>query len=344
MTTNELSKIPKILIVEDDFASQLLFQRILEREGFLCSIVSNGTEVLKMMELVQFDAIITDWMMPEIDGIELIRIIRERYENHPFLMMVTALANDTARKYALETGAEAFLPKPFEIEEFLNILKSGIEQREKSNKTISYSAFSNTKNLPPMVAVAFAASTGGPHTLSELLKNLDPKLNAAIFVVQHGPMWIIENLVESFDLESNFTISLAKDGELCTKSHIYFAPSNAQLRIDSKQFTLTLKNDPIFAYTQPTADVLFKSIADAFGKYSVGVVLSGLGRDGTDGAAKIIDAGGQVIVQSPDTAVAPSMPASVISSGAKVEIVDLNKIASVVNQKVAELSKELENL
>lgn len=342
--TNELTTyIPRIIIVEDDFASQLLFQRIIEREGYLCSIVSNGMEVLKMMELIHFDVIVTDWMMPEMDGIELIRKIREQYENPPFIMMVTALANDSAKKYALQTGADVFIPKPLDVENFVSLLKSGIEKRAKVNTINTYTSLSETDKFPPMVAVGIAASTGGPHSLSELLKVLDPKLNAAIFIIQHGPFWIIENLVERFGTETKFKISVAKEGEICQNSNIYFAPGNAHLRIKPKQYSFTLDNDPLVSFVRPSADLLFQSIAEAFGKYSIGVVLSGLGRDGTDGVAKLINAGGQVIVQSPESAIAPSMPASVISSGAKVEIVDLKDIADLINKKVALLSEELEN-
>ena len=102
------------------------------------------------------------------------------------------------------------------------------------------------------------------------------------------------------------TVSLAVNGMKIEKGNVYISPGDKHLKVDPKSFKIILDDGPKENFVRPSADPLFRSVADAFGKYSLGVILTGLGRDGALGTAQIASVKGTVLVQDPDTAVAPS--------------------------------------
>jgi two-component system chemotaxis response regulator CheB len=332
----------RVLVVEDEVTNAILLKRILTKSGYSVSTAHNGNDALKILEKETFSAVLTDWMMPQVDGIELIRQIRQTSSAMPFIIMITALVSEGARSYALESGADDYIAKPLDVEELLTRLKDGLERRLQEEPVIIRSVESRIVDTkPPFVAVAIATSTGGPPTLMEILNNINSKINAAFYIVQHGPPWMLETFSQRLQKDCPLTVTLAINGLKSEKGNVYISPGDKHLKIDSKTFKLILDDGPKENFVRPSADPLFRSVAEAFGKYSIGVMLTGLGRDGAMGAAQIASVKGTVLVQDPDTAVAPSMPLTVLNSGIPCKKVHIHDMAKAIYDSVYPLALAL---
>lgn len=340
--SKNMSDIKQILVVEDELTNAILLKRILIRAGYSTVVAHNGMEALRHLEKDRFDAVLTDWMMPQIDGIELIRRMREKVKPMPLTIMITALVSEGARSYALESGADDYIAKPIDVDELLTRLKDGLDRHQQSAPGRLVQTVTRDTNVkPPFVGVAIGTSTGGPPTLIELFKNMPDRVNAAFYVVQHGPSWMLETFSQRLQRETAFNVSLAIEGLESEPGHIYIAPGDKHLRVDPKTFKITIDDGPKENFVRPAADPLFRSVAEAFGKYSVGVILTGLGRDGAQGASQIVSVKGTILVQDPDTAVAPSMPLTIIQSGIDCRIVPLAQMGQVIAETVFPLSAGL---
>lgn len=337
-----MADLKQILVVEDELTNSILLKRILTRAGYSVVVAHNGMEALKHLERERFDAVLTDWMMPQIDGIELIRRMREKLKPLPLIIMITALVSEGARAYALESGADDYIAKPIDVEELLTRLKDGLDRHQQSAPDKVSSVITRDLDVkPPHVAVAIATSTGGPPTLIELFKRMPEKINAAFYIVQHGPSWMLETFSQRLQRETAFQVSLAVDGMTSEVDHIYIAPGDKHIRIDPKTYKITLDDGPKENFVRPAADPLFRSVAEAFGKYSIGVILTGLGRDGAQGASQIAAVKGVVLVQDPETAVAPSMPTTIIQSGINCKVLPLENLSKEISELVFPLAASL---
>ena len=128
----------------------------------------------------------------------------------------------------------------------------------------------------------------------------------------HGPAWALESFVKSLQHSTEMKVRLAEDGMYAAPGEIYVAPGDRHLIITPNRLKLRLVDDSPENYVRPSADPLLRSVSKAFGHYCIATVMTGLGRDGASGASHVAKAGGIVIAQEPATAVAPSMPRTVI--------------------------------
>ena len=160
----------------------------------------------------------------------------------------------------------------------------------------------------PFVGVVMAASTGGPGAFTQVFNKLPPTSRATFLVVQHGPAWM---LAQRLRKKTTMKVNLAEDGVRSVPGEIYVAPGARHLFIEPGSLTLRLTDSMPDSFLYPSADLLFRSASKAFGRHCLAVVMTGMGRDGSLGAAAVAAAGGVVIAQKPETAVAPSMPKTV---------------------------------
>ena len=335
-------ELKKILIAEDEITNSILLKRLLTKAGYSVVAAHNGIDALKYLDNEQFDAVLTDWMMPQMDGIELIRRIRLNVAPVPLVIMITALVSEGARQYALESGADDYIAKPIDVDELLTRVKDGIERRvqglpSKTSSIVSHSSDS----LPPSVAVVIATSTGGPPTLIEIFRSFPADLPASFFVVQHGPPWMLETFSQRLQRETKLKITLAAHNAEVEVGNIYIAPGDRHLRLNANGTHMLLDDGPKENYVRPSADPLFRSVSTAYGKYCIAAILTGLGRDGTQGAAQISSYQGTVLVQDPETAVAPSMPRTVIESGIPHKLIPLSEISKAIADNVILLNDKL---
>ncbi|NLO18435.1 MAG: chemotaxis protein CheB [Ignavibacteria bacterium] len=337
-----MSELKKILIAEDELTNSILLKRVLTKAGYSVVVAHNGLDAYKHLECEQFDALLTDWMMPNMDGIELIRRTRQNISPVPLIIMITSLVSDGARTYSLESGADDYIAKPFDLDELLIRLKDGLHRKtQDAPKKISSIISRSIDVRPPFVGVVVATSTGGPPTLLETFRNIPANTNAAFYLVQHGPSWMLDTFAQRLQRESMLTISLASNGAKSEAGNVYIAPGDKHLRIAPGTFNLILDDGPKENFVRPAADPLFRSAAEAFGKYCIAVVLTGLGRYGAQGAAQIASTQGTVLVQDPETCIAPSMPKTVIEADIQHRVVPLSNLCRVIIETIQPLSEEL---
>lgn len=334
-----MKEMNKILVVEDELTNSILLKRLLTKAGYSVVTAHNGSDALKMCEKENFDGILTDWMMPQMDGIELIRRIREKISPIPFIVMITALVSDGAKNYALESGADDYIAKPIDIEELLTRVKDGLE-RKKQSIPISIDRIPEREHkvIPPFIGVVIATSTGGPPTLIEIFRNIPNTVNAAFYIVQHGPSWMLETFTQRLQRETSLKVQLGSNGLIAEPGNIYIAPGDRHMRIDNHNYSLALDEGPKENFVRPAADPLFRSAAEAYGRFSIGIILTGLGRDGTQGAMQISSVQGTVLVQDPETAVAPSMPRTIIEAGIPHKVYHLNELGKVITENINRLN------
>ena len=184
----------RILIAEDEDATALILTRVLERRGH---VVVRAVDGQCAFELVRdggaFDAIVTDWMMPRMDGVEFIRKARRELRDLPPIVVVTALASDQARSLVLEAGADDYLAKPVQPSELVQCLDSCIARHSESPRRelggeTGQLGGSTVLGIP---LIALVAGAGGPVALQRIFRTMNLAKDSAFVVVQHGPNWML---------------------------------------------------------------------------------------------------------------------------------------------------------
>lgn len=323
----------KILIVEDDTSSRLLLKKITERSGHETILAANGKIALELLCNFKVDAILTDWMMPEMDGLELITVIRKTIKPTPAIIMVTALSSKDAYNKAISAGADDFIAKPLDAKDVLERLENSVN-RKLSDSNYSFEIDSSRIQKPNFMGVGVAASTGGPQTLLYLFSNLPATKKAAFFIVLHGPEWMLRTFPEKMSETAKMPVLLATENMKVEPGNIYLAPGNYHMIINPSTMSINLSDAPPENFVKPSADPLFRSISKLFGDKSLGVVLTGMGRDGSIGSGYIKAGGGKIIAQDPATAILPSMPASVIELKIADDMVRLEKIHEKLSEYI----------
>ena len=335
----------RVLIAEDETKSFEILKRVLKIHGWIVDAAFNGEDALKKLKETSYQVLLTDLDMPIMNGMELISRVRNEVTPKPLTIMFTAYKVAAIRTRALELDIDGFFTKPLDFKKLFACIITGLKRLKDERKRASLKGIRTPQDpdliQPPFVGVVIAVSTGGPQTLKRLFENWTLPFNSSLFMVQHGPGWVLEALAESLNNAYEFQVQLAVDGMKPKVDHIYIAPGDRHLGINPETFRLELSNNIPEHFLRPAADPLFRSAARAFGKYCVGMVLSGLGRDGMAGARKICDFGGKILVQDPNSAVAISMPNAVIESGVKHQIVPLEKMANTLLRNTFKLSQQL---
>jgi two-component system chemotaxis response regulator CheB len=190
--------------------------------------------------------------------------------------------------------------------------------------------------LAPRI-VAIGASTGGPQALSSLLTRLAPRLDGVpVVVVLHMPKAFTEVVASDIGRLTGLPTSSPRNGESLKPGHIYFAPGGVHLKVVriGALVAMTYADTPPENFCKPAVDVLFRSVADAFGAGALGIVLTGMGADGLAGAKKIVEAGGSVIAQDEATSAVWGMPGEVARAGLASAILPVEGIAEAVGARL----------
>jgi two-component system chemotaxis response regulator CheB len=182
------------------------------------------------------------------------------------------------------------------------------------------------KPRPTRRVIAVGASTGGPAALSQLLQQLPANLPAAILVVQHIARGFTQGLIEWLSTVTRLRVKEAEEGELIARSVVYVAPAGNHL-LTVPGGRLALDSGPAVGGQRPSVDVLFNSVQREYGARAVGILLTGMGRDGAQGLKNLHDSGALTIAQDEETSVVYGMPRAAVEMRAAAKVLPIQSIA-----------------
>lgn len=189
---------------------------------------------------------------------------------------------------------------------------------------------------PPPVAVVIGVSTGGPQALPALIARLPRDLGVPVLMVQHMPPMFTALLAESLSKLGGIPVREAAHGDVVEPGQVWLAPGDRHMMVELQGNgpVLSLAQGPPENSCRPSVDVLFRSAAKVYGRQLLGVVLTGMGRDGLRGAREIVEAGGRVIAQDAASSVVWGMPGAVAAAGLADTVLDLGDIADAIVRRV----------
>lgn len=331
----------KLLIVDDSaFMRKIITDIVEDIEGIkVVGIARNGLDALDKIKRLKPDIVTLDIEMPKLDGMETLRTIKRDYDIP--VIMLSSISNRDTTIEALQIGAVDFIEKPKDLRSDLKDLRLDLNRKIKSvaYKKDSCKDFCDRKSrdISPKVrkdieAVVIAASTGGPKALVYLISKLPKEIKVPIFIVQHMPKGFTTSFAERLNKESKVKVVEAKDRMKINKGTVYLAPGDYHMTIEGNQIVLN-KKDRIYG-VRPAADYLFKSSASKYRDRLLGIILTGMGRDGSQGMELIKENKGYNIAQSQESCVVYGMPRNAVEKGVVDEIMDLEDISISLNKLI----------
>jgi len=312
---------------------------------------SNGEDAVNKILQLKPDLVILDLEMPKKNGIEVIREVMPKVPTRILVFSSHTTEGAEITTTALTSGAVDFIFKPAwtEITKSLDdfaesfIEKAKVVARSKV-PTVGHTMFqsvsdrASTKSAPSFSGVshrgivAIASSTGGPKALSSVIPRLPSNFPVPVVIVQHMPPGFTKSLAMRLDRMSKLTVKEGEDGEEVRKGFVYIAPGGKHMVVQGGK--IVLLDGPKVKGVKPSADVLFDSVGREYKSKSLGVVLTGIGDDGADGAKVIKRFGGKIIAESEDTAIIFGMPKAVIKLGLADRVEPINRIPDAIVEEV----------
>mgnify|MGYP003585282318 CR=1 FL=1 len=359
----------RVLVVDDTIMYRKVVGDILaEMPGVeVVGTANNGKIALTRIASLKPDLITLDVEMPVMDGLETLQEIQKNHPDVGVIMLSswTKRGSDITMK-ALELGAFDFIPKPDAdaMQANVQLLKTELLQRVKvfakrlelkmllkqGSRPSGAAAPAAPRPVAPAPApapvpsrrtgkskaVAIGISTGGPNALTKMLPQL-PRLGVPIFIVQHMPPVFTKSLAESLDAKCQYEVREAEHNETVRPDVIYIAPGGKHMRVAAGQGgtkVIQITDDPPENNCKPAVDYMFRSVAREYGALSTGVIMTGMGGDGTLGLKVLKSFGAVTIGQDEESCVVYGMPKTAAEAGVVDVVAPLQSIASEIVRTV----------
>jgi two-component system, chemotaxis family, protein-glutamate methylesterase/glutaminase len=347
----------RVVVVDDSALYRKVVRDVLESlpEVEVVGTAINGRQALAKIIELKPDVVTLDLEMPELDGIGVLRELQSQPQP-PLAIMVSAFTARGAQSTtaALQLGAFDFILKPTtnSLEESVAQLKRDLSPkihgcrsrmarpsttpnvtRPVTSSTASTASRPKTTLRPEIIAIG--VSTGGPKALSALLPMFPANLRCPIVLVQHMPPLFTKSLAEDLNKRCALEVLEAVHGQPVKVGQVLIAPGGKQMRIvDAPGGKIVqITDDAVERNCKPSVDYLFRSVANAYGSRTLGVILTGMGDDGTLGCADIKRAGGSVYTQDEASCVVYGMPRSVVEK----DLSDLVAPLEAIHQPIISL-------
>lgn len=341
------------MIVDDSTVARAVLSRMIETDPMLeiAAVAGTAEAAIDTLDNCQVDAILLDLEMPGAGGLKsLPRIIAAA--GGAKVLVVSSLAEEGAEQTvaALALGAADTLPKPGVSRfngRFGEVLLAKIKALGYAPMPLPPLASSSgsvdlghLRPMPndPIGAVAIGASTGGIHALNVLFSKLPVEIGVPILVTQHLPEPFMPVFARQLATVARREALVAEDGMLLKPDRILVAPGDAHLAVepDGRHVVVRLSHVPQSSGCRPSVDPMMASLGAVYGKRALGVMLTGMGRDGVEGAARLVGCGGSMIAQDESSSAVWGMPRAVFDAGLASALLSPDKIARRIAARTEE--------
>lgn len=337
---------PRVLVVDDSAFARKVLREVLADDPRIevVGFARDGIDALEKIDELTPDVLTLDLVMPGIDGAGVLEALRTKKDPPRVVVVTMSDAESPIAVAALQAGAFDLVHKPtalatdrlYELRDDL-VAKVMLAARSKIPSLRPSGAVGQVGASKPRTRVlVVAASTGGPRALTVLLHAMPKDLPVSIAAVVHMPYGFTLGLAQRLDGDSLLDVWEATDGRVLERGSVAIGRAGAHLRVSARgeQCLVHVATDGPKSLHRPSADVLFASAAEAFGPAVLGVVLTGMGNDGLEGARAVRDAGGRVFVEDGATCVVDGMPRVVREAGLADAVIPLDAMAAAIVERL----------
>jgi len=349
----------KVLVVDDSAFMRKSLSLLLESDPQIKVIDTavDGLVAVEKAKRLKPDIITLDIEMPKMDGLTALEKIMSECPTAVIMVSSLTLEGAEITLKALDLGAVDFIPKEMS---FVSVAITGIKEeliskvksiyQDKSvvsrlnrvnicDKKSTSSIKNVTYNLPALnyKALAIGISTGGPISLQKIVPQLSEKTKIPVFIVQHMPPKFTASLADRLNSLSPLEVKEAENGEIVRNGVVYIAPGGLHMTIKRNRLSniiIETTEIPKEVLHKPSVDVMLDSLQEVYGKYMLGVIMTGMGKDGLAGIKKLKYAGGSCIAQDEDSCVVYGMPKAIVDNGLADIVASLEDIPKIINQAI----------
>jgi two-component system chemotaxis response regulator CheB len=340
----------QVLVVDDSAVVRQVMTAVLSRERDMAvSVAADPIIAMQKMKQARPDVILLDLEMPRMNGLTFLHKVMDE-DPIPILICSSVAAKGTnSALRSLDEGAMGIVTKPqLGVRDFLqdsaviliNMVRSAAQadlRRPRHHAQTTKRIRSNSNSIRPRAAsseqiVAIGASTGGTEALTDILTSLTPDV-PGIVIVQHMPEGFTAAFASRLNGLCQIEVTEAVNGERFVAGHAYIAPGNRHTSLERNGggYVIRVNDGPLVSRHRPSVDVLFQSVAECSGRNALGVILTGMGNDGTTGMLAMKSAGARTVAQDEESCVVFGMPREAIKAGAAEFVVPLARIPELIH-------------
>lgn len=340
----------QVLVVDDSAVVRQVTAAVLSQEADLSvSVAADPIIAMQKMKQVRPQVILLDLEMPRMDGLTFLRKIMAEDPIPTLVCSSVAGKGTNAALRALDEGAVGIVTKPkLGVRDFLqdsaivlidmvrSAAQADLRRPRKFTQPVKPAQSTiravHSSAIPSERIVAIGASTGGTEALTEILTSLSCDV-PGIVVVQHMPEGFTAAFANRLNTLCRIEVTEAVDGEPLVAGHAYIAPGNRHTSLErtSRGYAISINDGPLVSRHRPSVDVLFQSVARSAGTNALGVILTGMGNDGTSGMLAMKSSGAHTVAQDEESCVVFGMPREAIKAGAANLVLPLSRIPELIH-------------